>query len=227
MRYIAESHGSSHEAKLFGTYEKELHSTVTEWAQCRPRNLVVAGAAEGYYAVGFARILPESKVVAFEKEPEAQHMLRTLCAVNQVTRRVEIRGECTRPVLEDLLRTRRPDGVWMDVEGQEKELLTDSVCRAGQDTFFLVELHPWVDRGLGARIEKLFSPSHQTRVLPSLPRRMGDLPFSPLVRWFCGPDLLARADEGRPEPMNWLVAWPRCRPGHSPGLGAKVGDGGR
>src|SRR5215218_7302739 len=47
-------------AKLVGTYEMELHPVVEAWISEPPRRLVNVGAAEGFYAVGFARVLPKT-----------------------------------------------------------------------------------------------------------------------------------------------------------------------
>jgi len=211
MRYIREAWGSSYEAKLFGTYEMELHPVVGRWLRQRPRVILVAGAAEGFYAVGLARRLPHTKVIAFEKDERGRALLEELASLNGVSDNIEIRGGCDPQVFRESLEQFSPQFVLMDVEGDEQSLLGNEACQAGRGTEFLVELHPWVDRAISACLRKRFSDSHQISLISSGVRQAHQLPFPWLVRLACGGELLVRAEEGRPEPMNWLLAEPRPR----------------
>ncbi len=67
MRYLDASSGSVLGAKLLGCYEAELHGVVREVCAMQPDVVVDVGAAEGYYAAGFARFPANApRVVAFE-----------------------------------------------------------------------------------------------------------------------------------------------------------------
>ena len=66
LKYVSASTGGSYYCKLLGTYEQELNPCVEAIRQAAPKRIVDIGAAEGYYAVGLAKILPKTQVIAFE-----------------------------------------------------------------------------------------------------------------------------------------------------------------
>ena len=66
MRYVRGAVGSVLPPKLLGLYERELHTAIARIVAAAPDEVVDAGAAEGYYAVGLARALPRCRVTAFE-----------------------------------------------------------------------------------------------------------------------------------------------------------------
>src|SRR4051794_35375378 len=78
MRYLTDSVGSVLEAKLLGTYEKELHGIVSSLARKCFDLVIDIGAAEGYYAVGLARSMPSARIIAFEMTEEGQALIRQL-----------------------------------------------------------------------------------------------------------------------------------------------------
>ena len=94
MRYIESSIGSALIPKLLGIYERELAPCIEEICRNRPELVVDLGAAEGYYAVGLARRLPDSRIIAFELEELGRRDLLRLAQLNGVADRVEIRGTC-------------------------------------------------------------------------------------------------------------------------------------
>jgi len=69
MRSVTSSVCSTNIPKLLGCYEAELHPVFAKWQAVPFRQVVNVGAAEGYYAVGCARLWPEAQVIAFETNP--------------------------------------------------------------------------------------------------------------------------------------------------------------
>ncbi len=51
---------------LLGTFEQELFDVISRIIEVKPKTIVNVGCAEGYYAVGLSRALPETNVIAFE-----------------------------------------------------------------------------------------------------------------------------------------------------------------
>src|SRR5947207_8629242 len=66
MRYVAPATGRTILPKLLGSYETELHSIVEQVIAADHRVVINIGCAEGYYAVGLALRLPNSRVYAFD-----------------------------------------------------------------------------------------------------------------------------------------------------------------
>ena len=92
MKYIGKSTSSVLIPKLLGIYERELHPVI-EYATSRPfQTIVDIGAAEGYYCVGLARRMPQTRVVAYEMDEAGRQRLKELAGLNHVSDRLEIRG---------------------------------------------------------------------------------------------------------------------------------------
>ena len=79
MRYLdAVVHGCI-TARWVGSMEAELHEAIEEAIVRAPRFVANLGSAEVYYAVGFARRLPEARLSAFEIDPWARRTLKRAC----------------------------------------------------------------------------------------------------------------------------------------------------
>jgi Met-10+ like-protein len=81
--------------KLLGTYERELQPEIEKLANERWSAVIDVGAAEGYYAVGFARRLRDVPVVAYEMDPHGRALLRANAEENSVVESIDLREECT------------------------------------------------------------------------------------------------------------------------------------
>src|SRR5215467_5080403 len=53
--------------KLMGIYESELHSVMKTAVERKPNSVLNFGCAEGYYAVGLARMLPDADIIAIDQ----------------------------------------------------------------------------------------------------------------------------------------------------------------
>src|SRR4051812_47184783 len=93
MAYIDHATEGALVPRLFGTYESELHphfaAILAQGLDC----VIDVGCAEGYYAVGLARIAPEVTVYAHDIDPRAQAECAALAARNGVADRVIVGGE--------------------------------------------------------------------------------------------------------------------------------------
>lgn len=191
-------------AKIVGSYELELHRVIDEWIAREPRRVVNIGAAEGYFAVGFARALPGATVFAFEIDEATRGHCVELAEANGVAERVRVAGECTADDLEAL---GRDDSVVLcDCEGCELELIDPERVPALRAWEFLLELHDFVDPAISEVVPARFADTHRIELIPSRPRDNEN------------PAELAELDsrerqlllsERRPAPMEW--AW--IRPG--------------
>ena len=66
MLYIEKASGSELTPKLLGTYEQELYPFLEKLIEKQFEELVVAGAAEGYFAIGLNYKRPFRKNIFFE-----------------------------------------------------------------------------------------------------------------------------------------------------------------
>lgn len=193
--------------KLLGTYEAELSEALRVLIATQPSLVVDVGAAEGYYAVGLARTLPDTRVEAFELEPPYHSAIRTLARANGVASRVTVRGACTP---ETLARSLRGNGqrtaIICDCEGYEIDLLDPAVTPALKHAVILCEVHDRLRPGASEVLRRRFENTHELSVIPTRSRRSSDLP--PGIR-LSEADSAFAMDEGRGGDMEWFLLCPR------------------
>ncbi|MBC8009332.1 MAG: hypothetical protein H7067_04455, partial [Burkholderiales bacterium] len=211
MRYVGQSVGSMWWPKILGTYEIELADVIRDLCLARPPWVVDIGAAEGYYAIGFAWRCPETRVIAFEGEPAGRKLQAELAELNGVAARVRIEGFCDHAELNRALSFATGGLIICDIEGGEKDLLDPVLVPALGDHRWslLIEIHDHVDPTIMNTLIDRFYATHTVEEIVTRPRRARDLPASArssfLARW-----IPAFLDERRPAPMRWLLLRPNA-----------------
>lgn len=213
MLYVDDSQGSCYIPKLLGTYERELHEAVGVIIASKPRCIIDLGAAEGYYAVGLARRLPEAHVLAFEMEERGRKALTEMAALNGVSSRVEVRGKCEPADLALSLESSGDAVVICDVEGYEKELLNPASTPALAACIILVELHDFIVEGLYELLVERFAATHRITRIWQADRNVREFPWSTFGTRIMPREYLQWAvNEWRPVRMSWLLLVPKvCR----------------
>jgi hypothetical protein len=189
--------------KLLGTYEIELREALLRFQRRSYGAIVNVACAEGYYAVGLARLNPSWRVYAFDKDPKAQQLCHEAAKINGVADRVIIDGFCSAEVLSSLTRKHGTLLCVIDCGGYELELLTSVFLdQYGRTSDFIVECHDRVAPGTTSELQKRFKYSHRvTLVKPSArdPNNFDFLSqFNDMERWLA-------VSEMRGYLMNWLV----------------------
>jgi hypothetical protein len=213
MRYVNESVCGSILPKYLGLYEIELVPFFETLFQYQLGKIIDVGAAEGYYAVGLARRFPRSPVVAFEATDEGRQLLNKVIVSNGVQQQVTVRGLCDAPTLKAETAGCDPNALHllvMDVEGAEESLLSHHQADDLKNFFIVIELHDWVDPGMGDRLQSKFAPTHSSSIIDARRRDFADmtLPRPYLQRLCLSPSLLSFSHE-RPLPMRWVVFQPK------------------
>ena len=78
--------------KLLGCYEAPVQPHLRALTAAGPAIILNIGCAEGWYAVGCARLLPQAHIHAFDINPEARALCAEMAAVNGVSDRVQVGG---------------------------------------------------------------------------------------------------------------------------------------
>ena len=125
--------------KWIGSYENELHGVMAEILNRGYGKIIDVGAAEGYYAVGFALKCPTAQVISYDIDPIARYRQKQLARLNSITN-LEVRKYCSHAELTVQITGRC--FVMSDVEGFELELLDPVKCPALRHCDVLVEIHP-------------------------------------------------------------------------------------
>ena len=204
MLYVDEVVWGCITPKWLGTYELELHPVVAEIARQGYQTIIDVGSAEGYYAVGMARLLPHAMVKAFDTERLGRMQLGRLSALNGTTARIAI-GERFVPTASP-----DPSGgntlLISDIEGFEQPLLDPLRHPVLLCYDLLVEVHGFAGFSAAevlAQLRNRFTGSHQIREIRERRRSVDDCP--PIAALPLGRDVALQAmDEGRTEPQSWL-----------------------
>jgi hypothetical protein len=209
MRYFNEVTWGSLIPKWVGTYEMELHPWIRQIVERPPRIVIDVGCAEGFYAVGLARLLPRVRVFAFDVDFISRQQLKKLSNLNRVADQIQIAGWCSHQEIERL--AGGGDALLIaDIEGHETVLLDPVACPSLATTRILVELHPAFGGILVDTCRELktrFAGTHHAEELPSVFRNADDgshlLPLG-----FQISEIPALLEEYRGVAQSWLFLSP-------------------
>lgn len=194
-------------AKLLGTYEAELHSTIAQSIALNHTLVINVGCAEGFYAIGFARALSAAHVIAFDSDPHARDICSHLAKVNGVDNRLTICGKCTHRDLQELLSRHLSAFIVVDCEGGERDLLSLDEVPQLRTADILVECHDFVHDGTSDLLYDRFSSTHTILAIDENSR---DLDAFPALQVLSSLDRAIATCEWRPTRMKWLY----CRATH-------------
>ena len=91
MAYVASASEGGIAPRLLGVYETVLHDVFLSAPAQGYDAVLNVGCAEGYYAVGCARLLPNATVLAWDIDPVAREKCLDLARLNGVEARINLR----------------------------------------------------------------------------------------------------------------------------------------
>jgi hypothetical protein len=202
MDFLSQSAEGCHIAKLLGCYEQPLQPFILQAITNAYPTILNIGCAEGYYAVGMARRMPNTQVLAFDLNPKAQEVCTALAQKNKVTNRVKV-SALFKP--EDFAKyANQKVLVLCDIEGAEIELLNPELAPTLKGMDLIVESHECLIPGITQILIDRFKDTHQiTLVQDNGQRQLKDAP-----QWFnnlAHLDQLLATWEWRSGPTPWLV----------------------
>lgn len=204
MEYVSEATEGALIPRLLGTYESELHPYFKAFAEAGVETVIDVGCAEGYYAVGLARLMPQATVHAFDIDEAARNACAELAAKNGVEGRVRI-GEAFAPDGFEAFAGRKVL-VMVDAEGAELDILQPALSPALAGMNIVVETHDVYRRGAMEELVRRFAPTHQIIAVRQQPKAF-DMPE--WLRALSHLDQLLAVWEWRLAPTPWLVMRPK------------------
>lgn len=204
MEYVTVATEGALIPRLLGTYESELHPHLLAFAEAGLDIVVDVGCAEGYYAVGLARLLPQVTVHAHDIDPGAQATCAELAVRNGVSDRVIVGGEFAADGFEAFAGQRVL--VMVDAEGAELDVLQPALAPALAGMNLIVETHDLYRPGALATLKERFSPTHDILRVDQQPKSF-DMPA--WLQELSHLDQLLAVWEWRAAPTPWLVMTPR------------------
>jgi precorrin-6B methylase 2 len=204
MEYVSQATEGALVPRLLGTYESELHPHLAALVARGLDCVIDVGCAEGYYAVGLARMAPGVTVHAYDIDEKARLACAELAAKNGVSDQVIIGGEFAPDGFETFAGRRVL--VMVDAEGAEVDILQPALSPALAGMSIIVETHDLYRRGALATMVERFSRTHdivrvdQQPKTFAMPDWLKDLPHL---------DQLLAVWEWRARPTPWLVMTPK------------------
>jgi hypothetical protein len=187
--------------KLLGCYERELHLALDDAISRKPDVIVNIGCAEGYYAIGLARLLPNAQIYAYDINDRARERCATAARINDVEERVIIGNLFSHQDFAAFQGKRVL--VVCDIEGGEYALLDPALAPALNGFDLIVETHP-----LGQKptldFARRFLKTHEIQIIQPVP---GDPGAHPILGGLSHTDgLLALFERLEPTPWVYLRA---------------------
>jgi hypothetical protein len=184
--------------KLLGVYEHELQPAIEHALWRQPDVVINVGCAEGYYAIGFARM--GKRVFGFDVSAEARLQCEDFAEQNDV--HVELRDGAYEPEELQLIEVTGKRLYVIDVEGSEDRLIDLKRCSALSSADLIIECHDFLKPGVSYRVANRLSETHNVELIrPRLP----DLRF--LDSRIPSVMSVLMAVEKRPLPCYWLACW--------------------
>jgi len=207
MKYLSQPSEGGVTAKLLGAYEASLQGFFRSLPEQGYDAVLNVGCAEGYYAVGCARLLPGTQVLAWDIDPRAREMCSALAKLNGVESQVTIREKFETkdlPGVRGELKSRLGKDphacLVIDCEGAEFDLLDPAQADFGW-LDMVVEVHPSRECKLDMLVER-FRETHEIEirkaetVVPELPDWLHELGHL---------DQILTVWEWRAVPTPWLI----------------------
>lgn len=207
MDYVVQSAEGAILPRLLGIYERELHPALYQLASERIDHVIDVGCAEGYYAVGLARLLPGARVHAYDIDETARRRCGILARANGVADRVQVSGEFKGDRFDEFKGSRVL--VFVDAEGFEDELLQPDLYPALADFDIIVETHPMNRPGITNRLIERFASTH---TIVRHDPQITDAELPPALANAAHLDMMIAGWEWRAGPTPWLVMRPRSQP---------------
>lgn len=206
LNYLKTSYGSSYLPKILGSYESELHTTINLLREKEYSHIVDIGSAEGYYAVGFAKIFPHSNILAFDINEDLRFLIDELKSLNGNSDRVSFYSGDSVRVLKQI-----PEFTnflfFIDCEGWELDFLSSFDVMKFERSDLIIEVHDYVDPNISLAIEGRFRSSHVIRkVFPaSKKNKIVEFGVSSFFLNFTFSEKTMLVDEGRYRDNFWMV----------------------
>lgn len=199
LRYserIAQERNQVH--RLVGSYENELYDWCEEIVGRQYPMLLDIGTADGFYAVGFARRMPNARVIGFDTDRWARAATQELADENGAAN-VEVLSMCSP---EWLRRNLKPDTlIFSDCEGYEHVLFNPSLVPGLLGCDMVIELHERPAPGVEDVIRDRFAQTHDIRMVTYTDHDAADFPELEVIET----EMRAKAiSEGRGGPQNVL-----------------------
>lgn len=197
--------GSSLYPKIIGSYEKELWPIFHDIKSNNYSEIIDIGCAEGYYAIGLAKMFNNSIINAFDINEVARELCREMAIINNVSERVKIHSQCTAEILRQFNFTGK-GLIISDCEGFEKNVFNKENVNNLKGCDLIIETHDFLDINISSTIKDLFEKTHDLISVKSIDDIEKALTYDlKILENLSLEDKLMYLSEHRPSIMEWVI----------------------
>ena len=161
VKYLSNSTMGSLLPKIIGSYEEPIQPWIKEVLRRKYSKIINLGSAEGYYAVGLAKGLPQSHVLASDIDYRAQILCNKLAKLNRCKNLTTERELSHEKLNKEIVKNNTL--ILCDIEGAEEVVLNPRKVPHLMDTDIICEVH---DHVVARNItDTLLTRFHQTHTI--------------------------------------------------------------
>lgn len=192
-------------SKLMGLYEQQLFPYIESVINAEPDLVLNIGCAEGYYGVGFANRLPNSKVVMVDVNAAFSSIIDENINNNNLSN-VEVIFDSSHNTINRYINQSKNPFIFMDCEGAELHLLDKNYVERLKYTTIIVETHDFSNSTITETIKSRFSNTHDVEVISSSSSKNMNID---IIKNLSDVDKMLLWSEWRPCEMHWLYLTPK------------------
>lgn len=201
------SFGSQLYPKFIGCYEKELWPIWFSLKEKKYEQIFDIGCAEGYYAVGLARMFPNASVKAYDISSIARDMCKKMVEINKLEYKIEVKSKCDSNELlkYDYLKKTL---IICDCEGYEIELFNEIDIEIFKNVDLVIETHDFININISSILKDKFSKTHNIVSIKSIDDIEKALTYS--FKEINNLSLNQKkmvVSENRPSIMEWIICF--------------------
>jgi hypothetical protein len=194
--------------KLLGTYEQELHPFIKRVGGNCYDAIADIGCAEGYFAVGLARLFPGTPVLAYDTDDIALEILDQLAKLNGCQDQIIGGRFCDPAELRRIFEKYPRSLIIVDCEGYEKTLFSDpDTNKASTSADIIVECHDLWDPTITPSIIAALAPTHDITTVNAIGREPNMYDF---LAHLSDMERFKAVWERRGARQNWLICEARA-----------------
>jgi hypothetical protein len=148
--------------KIVGSYEQQLLPVLNEIASKEYATVIDVGCAEGYYAVGLARMFPDAVIHCYDINQHDLDFCKAMANLNGLNN-LTFNNFCSPQTLIDF-EYKSKSLLFCDCEGYELELFTKEAVSALKTTDVLIEMHDVVNPIISSTLIKRFENFHDIQI---------------------------------------------------------------
>jgi hypothetical protein len=149
--------------KIVGSYEYQLQPWMSRIINTNYSDIIDVGSAEGYYAVGLAKRMPNTVIHCFDINEKDIEFSKQMARVNNVSN-LTWNTFCDENTLLNFP-YKGKTLILCDCEGYELKLFTEKVVDKCKDVDFLIELHDVYNPAISSRILCIFQFTHTLKIV--------------------------------------------------------------